>query len=566
MIYHFFQVIILNLFQNDIYSERYGVIAWVLEGQTNCVKRVISHNDYLYEYIPEYKEVYIKTESGDIINQNKGEYKVDKLKIGWSEVSITPDKKVCLAGQFFERISEYVETPITVTAMSVEAGNEQLVICSCDLVWVGKPLINKVLEKLDGINDLDLSKIIINATHTHTSIQCDDMEESSGSTLSVFNRFLPNEKKYVPNVSLYDDVMDGKEALNYVSEKIAMAIKLSWENRKTSMYANAFGRAVVGMCRRVCYDDGSAKMWGDTNSANFTELEGGNDSGIELIYVFDEEKKFTGVVVNVACPSQVVEHRSFISSDYWGKVKILLRERFGEELYVLGLCSAAGDQCPRDMIRWVNPETPIDDPNIKRDTIIERNADTSMFDINGTWKIGRRIATEIISVYEELPEPKSEIELIHKSFKLDLPVRRVTNSEYNYAVDVLKEYIIASGEDMNFSDSAMMHVHAGTIMRYEYQQNHDLYEIEVHIVRFGDVAIATNPFELFLDYGNQIRARSRAKQTILIQLACGSCFYLPTKKAEIGGHYSAYVSSGIVGHQGGEILVRKTVEEINSMW
>ena len=29
-----------------------------------------------------------------------------KLLIGWAEESIVPDKKVSLAGQFFERISE----------------------------------------------------------------------------------------------------------------------------------------------------------------------------------------------------------------------------------------------------------------------------------------------------------------------------------------------------------------------------------------------------------------------------------------------------------------------------
>ena len=86
------------------------------------------------------------------------------------------------------------------------------------------------------------------------------------------------------------------------------------------------------MCRRVCYDDGSAKMWGDTNTVNFTHLEGGNDNGIELLYTFDENDKLTGVVANIACPSQVVEQRSYISSDYWGKVKILLRETYGEDI------------------------------------------------------------------------------------------------------------------------------------------------------------------------------------------------------------------------------------------
>jgi len=33
----------------------------------------------------------------------------------------------------------------------------------------------------------------------------------------------------------------------------------------------------------------------------------------------------------------------------------------------------------------------------------------------------------------------------------------------------------------------------------------------LHIIRLGNIAIATSPFELFLDYGNQIKARSLAE-------------------------------------------------------
>ena len=53
------------------------------------------------------------------------------------------------------------------------------------------------------------------------------------------------------------------------------------------------------MCRRVSYDDGTAEMWGDTRRGDFVALEGGNDSGIELIYTFDKNKKLTGVVANI---------------------------------------------------------------------------------------------------------------------------------------------------------------------------------------------------------------------------------------------------------------------------
>ena len=492
------------------------------------------------------------------------------LKLGWSELSITPEKKVYLAGQFYERISEYVETEITVTAMAVDSGDSHMVICSCDLEGIGDNLVAETRARLADVEGLDANNVIIHATHSHTSIDYYSKRKIDlGTSLGILAQLLSEAcgKQNEAPAQSDPDVMDDRDALYWLADKISEAAKSAWEQRKPAYYTNDFGRVAVGMNRRVCYSDGSAKMWGDTNTATFTELEGGNDSGIELIYTFDENKELTGIVANVACPSQVLEQRSFISSDYWGKVKILLRERFGENLYVLGLCSPAGDQCPRDLIRWVDPETPIKDPNVIRENVILRKADPSMYDIKGTWRIGKRISREIIDVYDDInkEELQSEGLLCHKVMMLDMPVRRVTPAEYEAAKRRIEEFAVKA-EEISFADNAAMHVYAGTIARYTAQENHDLYPVEVHIARLGDIAFATSSFELFLDFGNQIRARSKAQQTFLIQLACGAHGYLPTEKAERGGHYSAYVSSGVTGHEGGDILVRKTVEEINKMF
>jgi hypothetical protein len=306
-------------------------------------------------------------------------------------------------------------------------------------------------------------------------------------------------------------------------------------------------------------------MWGDSSLANFTALEAGNDSGIELIFTYTPDKKLTGVVANVACPAQVLEHRNFMSSDYWGKVKMFLREKLGEDLFVLGLCSAAGDQCPRDMIRWVEPETPINDPNISREDPVEHNADPSMFDIKGCTLVGRRIATEILWALEDVNSYITDAPFEHRVKQLTLPLRRVTIAQRDEAIKAVHNFIEENGKTVNYMDSARLHVHCGTIGRYELQQRRQTVDIEVHYIRLGNIAFATNPYELFLDYGNKIRSASRASQTFLIQLSCGAWGYLPTKKAEEGGHYSAYVSSGTVGHEGGDLLVRNTVQQINEM-
>ena len=492
------------------------------------------------------------------------------VKIGWAEQSITPtDKKLSLRGQFYERISEYVESPVTVTAMAVECGEGSMVICSCDLTSVEVSLVSRVRELLAGKVGFPLDRLIVCCTHTHTSHTYAANAASSGSALHVLSRYMPDDMVYRPLVDT-TGVMDPVEAFEFLAQRISLAASQAWENRAEALYACGFGRAAVGMCRRVCFNDGSARMWGDADNATFTELEGGNDSGVELIYTFDRDKRITGVVANIACPSQVLEHRSFVSSDYWGKAKKILREKISPDLFLLPLCSAAGDQCPRDLVRWIDPETPINDPNIDRPHPRFRRADPSMFDLRGAGLVGKRVANEIISVLEDVEAAGEYVDrsvLIHDVRTLDLPLRRVTPAENENAKTAIKEFVRDNrGRQVNYMDTAMMHVHAGTIARFEYQYDHDCCPIELHCVRFGDVAFATNPFELFLDYGNQIRARSLAAQTFLLQLSNGCCGYLPTEKAEKGGHYSAYVSSGQVGHEGGDLLVRETLSVINSMF
>ncbi len=493
---------------------------------------------------------------------------MSKLLIGWAEESLVPDKKVNVYGQFYERISNHVETEITATAMAISKGDQSAIIVSCDLTSTNQFLIDQVREELAAMcPDFPVENLIIGATHTHTSVGYAKRGVASG-TKEILKEFMPPEKQYAPIVTADDSVMTAYEALDFLSVRIAKAAKNAWENRAEGGFTNAFGRAVVGFCRRVCYNDGSAQMWGDTNTATFTQLEGGNDSGIELLYVYNKENKLTGVVANIACPSQILEHRSFISADYWGEVKRNLRKELGDDLFLLPMCGAGGDQCPRDLVRWVQPETPINDPNIKRPDVIERVADPSMFDLSGCRRVGKRVSNEILAVLEELGQPQTDAVFEHQVFTLDMPLRKATISQYNEAVREI-EYFVNKNKDKDaftFEDNARMHVYAGTIARYREQQTVETKPIEVHIIRLGDIAIATNPFELFLDYGNRMKARARAKQTFIMQLTAGAMGYLPTEKAEQGGHYSAYISSGQFGHEGGDLLTRKTITTINKMF
>jgi len=497
---------------------------------------------------------------------------MEKLYIGWAEEALSTDKKVSLAGQFYERISTHVETPISATACAIECGDQRAILLSVDIVSLQDNLIAACRTQFARIcPEVDPENLIIFATHSHTSLVA-RMDSADGINIGSVNKiledFFPAGKLYKPKATADDSVLTPDEGAQLVASTVAKAAKRAWDARQEALYANEFGRAAVGMCRRVVYDDGSAQMWGDTNTANFVSLEGGNDSGVELLYTFDKNKNLTGVWANIACPAQILEQRSFISADYWGSVKTRLREALGEHIFLLGMCGAAGDQCPRDLVRWVNPETPIDDPNVNRPHYIPRKADPSMYDISGCNRVGKRIANEILSVYEEITEYHSDPVFRHETVHLNLPCRKATIAQYNDAVQQIQYYVDKNKDkdSFDFSDTAKLHVYAGTVKRFREQQYSEVIPIEYHVLRLGDICITTNPFELFLDFGNRIKARSKAKQTFIAQLCSGSLGYLPTEKAEKGGHYSAYISSGTVGHEGGDLLVRDSLARINHMF
>ena len=90
------------------------------------------------------------------------------IQFGWAEVDITPKEKIALAGEFFERATKEVETPLTVTALAIDTGDEQTVICSCDLVSVSADLCSAVRDRIGNIG-LDPKKLIICAVHIHNS-------------------------------------------------------------------------------------------------------------------------------------------------------------------------------------------------------------------------------------------------------------------------------------------------------------------------------------------------------------------------------------------------------------
>ncbi len=64
----------------------------------------------------------------------------------------------------------------------------------------------------------------------------------------------------------------------------------------------------------------------------------------------------------------------------------------------------------------------------------------------------------------------------------------------------------------------------------------------------------------------QIKARSKAVQTFVVQIANDHRSYLPTHRSIAGGAYGAIPQSNEIGPEGGRELVERTLMLIESLW
>jgi hypothetical protein len=474
------------------------------------------------------------------------------MKIGWSSIDTTPRGPVKLQGQFHERISQSVRDPLTATVLALEADSpggkpEQLVMVSCDICMIARSLQEKVRKALRaGAPDLDPSRLFMNATHIHTGPAIDPEWEKM--LYPIVDGALPFE---LPKTTYPPDLVTASAYADFLADRLTEAIVRAWKNRRPGGVSWALSHATVGHNRRVVYDDDSALMYGNTDRDSFLSLEAPSDSGVELLYTWDTEKKLTGIVIDVACPSQVVEQKYYVSADYWSEVRKEVHRRYGAGLPVATLCGAAGDQSPRDQVR-------------------RGRGEPCMSEEEGMVEIGDRIANAVTRKFEYArANIRTDTVLRHTVKELRLPLRKVTDAE---AAQARKEYdaILAKWKSENRPvDSSLffqLFAPSGILRRVSLQKTNHNCAFEVHVARIGDVALATNPFELFIDYGLRMKARSKAQQTFLVQLACDCGGYLPTERAVKGGHYSAVVSSGFIGPEGGRLLADQTVEMINALW
>jgi hypothetical protein len=486
-----------------------------------------------------------------------------QVLIGWSRRDVSTTQPVGIHGQFYLRLSDGVKDPVMVTALAIDNGSDAGIFLSMDGVGIYAHNIKDIRAKVRTLSpDLPVEKVIFNATHAHTGGDLRPAEDDD------FPCELPR--------------MPGAEYQEFFASQAAEAIVEAWQQRKPGQLAWGFGYATTSCSRRVVYFDdtskrpdavlrpglmvnGNAVMYGNTNDPQFSHFEAGADPYVNLLFTYTLEGKLTGAVINVPCPSQCSMHDWNLTADYWHEVRQNIRQQYGDDIFILPQCAAAGD------LETIN--------------LHYKAAHQRRLKLKGTTQ-RQEIADRITAAFSEVldwasQDRRSKVVIRHKTRTVHLSKRRISKEIYeqekaNLEALEAKPFVTDTGtaKERLVQNSILCSQRnrcKKVIERYESQDNEPKLPMEMHVIRIGDIAFASNRFELYMDFMHRIQAQSPAVQTFIIQLAgtevgSGGGSYLATERAVAGKGYSATQYCNLVSPEGGQELVKETVADLKELW
>lgn len=403
------------------------------------------------------------------------------LQAGAASTIITPPVGSWQQGAGPVKKAERVRDELEANALYLTDGKTPLLLLSCDLVGLAPADVARMRAAIGAETEVPARQVLITCTHTH-----------SGPVLFKTNNDLPVDRAYIDSLG----------------PKLVAVSKSAVESAQPAQVGWGLGEAQIGFNRRVCWADGTHSMHGDTSRQDFAGLEGPDDPAHLALFARNAAGKPLAVAYNNTSHPTTFYGAGLFSSDYPGVARELLREELGD-IPVLYFNGAQGDIAMQNLL----------DP--KRE---DREARMN--------RLGTMLAEETLRLYGAA-EFQDSVALGHEFEDVPVGVRLPDPETLADARKVMER--VDAGENIRGMKKILAF---GTVLLQEEYGDDPADVLPVHALRIGDVALVTQPCELYCQFGLDIKRRSPAPYTAVVGLADGYCGYCPTIAGVMGGGYS----------------------------
>jgi neutral ceramidase len=406
----------------------------------------------------------------------------DVLRIGAATKIINNEIGGLVQGAGVPRYATEIRDNLEVNALYLSKGEVEILMISCDLGGLESPYVIKLREAMGVAAGIPPRNILVSCTHTH-----------GGPSVLKTNYLMPLDTLYLER--LHNWLVElAKEAVGS-----ARPGKIGW----------AMGETQIGYNRRVTWEDGSHTMHGDTKRKDFNGLEGPDDPSHLAMFAADKNKELLSIVYNNTTHPTIFYAAGVYSADFPGEVRKSIRSMTKKNIPILFLNGAQGDIAINDMF---NPRSETKEEKLQR--------------------ISKMVVDETMDLYRDITYDDDPV-LKHDYHDLKVAVRLPSTEALIEGKEILER--IDAGENIRGMEMIMAF---GAVHLQETYRNNPYDILPVHAIRLGELAIVTQPCELYCQFGLDIKRRSPVSNTIVVGLTDGFGGYCPTIYGVIGGGYS----------------------------
>jgi neutral ceramidase len=416
------------------------------------------------------------------------------LRAGAAVADITPEKGVSMKGSVGGNgIVKEVHDPLHARCVAMSNGETTLAICVVDATSFWAEGMEKAKAMVHKRIGLPVERILISATHSHAAIRVRGISTE------------PIDLKYYALVE--EGVADAicQAVRNLAPAEVAYGVVSKPEYVKGRRW-----RIEAGSCGPNPFGERTDRAWMYPRVKNRLDPEplGRSDPSLSILSLRHVDGTPLAVLGNYSIHYVGGFKRNCVSADYFAS--------FAEELgKVLDAENSTGDHPS-----FVGIMSNGNSGNIAPGQGVRG--------YDGMRRIGRDLAEAAADICHKGPYLR-DVPLAMVEERLELQVRKPDAQRIKWARDVL------AGKWKIKPMHGWTRTYAqGTLQLAEYP---DTVSPRFQVIRIGDLAIASNPCEMYAETGLAIKEASPFKLTFNIELANGQNGYLPPpEQHELGGY------------------------------
>jgi hypothetical protein len=426
------------------------------------------------------------------------------FKAGFAERDITPEVGMEMPGNYGKVFGRSIHDPCKVRAAVFDDGMKRVALIGVDALMLRRETVQAARRRIQERCGIPAEGVMIGASHSH----------SSGPTGFVMPGEYDHASPLVQKLAYELSPTVNTAYVQRVEQAIADAVCEANEKRVEATCSFGQGREdQVSFNRRHRMKGGSAFTHPGRGNPDMLDAAAPIDPEVGVIGTWDKDGRLLGAIVNFAC--HATTSPPGFSANWIYYLEKTIRGAMGADAVVVFLQGDCGD------ITQVNNRSPHTDPSGDKQAM----------------RVGSCVGAEAVKVLQ-WAEPSSAVPLDARA-KVSRIKRRVPSPER-----VTKCLGLAQRPENEVGHTEWVFAKEIALLDALIAKQPEA-EVEVQAIQLGPAVFISNPAEMFVEFGLELKKRSPFKLTFPVELANGCVGYVPTEEAlgPKGGGYETRLTS-----------------------